>query len=234
MEIYKLENIKKTYKTYNDTVHALDDVDLSINKGEIIVILGPSGSGKSTLLNILSGIDNPTSGKVYFNNKRIDNYNNESLREYRKNSVGFIFQTYNLVSNLTVYENVELGYHLSNNPIKIDDILNIIELDKLKNKYPYQLSGGEMQRVAIARAIAKNSEILFCDEPTGALDEKTGKKILALLQKINKEFNTTLIIVTHNPSIADIANIVIKMNSGKIVEIIKNEKQKEAEELRWA
>lgn len=234
MELYKLENIKKTYKSYNETIHALDDVDLTIKKGEVLVILGPSGSGKSTLLNILSGIDNPTSGKVYFNNERIDNYNEQDLEKYRKNNIGFIFQTYNLVSNLTVYENVELGYHLSSNPIKIDDILDIIGLKNLKNKYPYQLSGGEMQRVAIARAISKNSDVLFCDEPTGALDEKTGKKILSLLQKINKEFNTTLIIVTHNPSISDIANTVIKMNSGKIVEVIHQDKQKDAEDLRWA
>lgn len=232
--MYKLENVKKIYKGYNENVIALDNINLTINDGEIVVILGPSGSGKSTLLNILSGIDNPSSGKVYFNDVRIDKKTKDELTLYRKDNIGFIFQTYNLISNLNVYENVELGYQLAKEPLDINKVLETVGLKNYNNKYPYQLSGGEMQRVAIARALVKNADVLFCDEPTGALDEKTGKTILELLQDINKKYKTTMIIVTHNPSIADIANVVIKMNSGEIVEIKRNEQQKEAKDLGWA
>ena len=232
--LYKLEKVTKTYKNFSSENHALKDINLEINEGEIVVILGPSGSGKSTMLNILSGIDNPTHGKVYFNDNRIDKYNDKELTRYRKDNLGFIFQSYNLVSNLTVKENIELGKELSENPLKIKDILKEVGLYDHRRKYPYQMSGGQMQRVAIARAIVKNPKVLFCDEPTGALDEETGKNVLSLLQKINEKYNTTMIIVTHNPSIADMANTVIKMNSGEIKEIIKNKKVKDASELRWA
>lgn len=234
MELYKLEDVVKEYKSYTSNVLALDNINLTLNEGEVIVILGPSGSGKSTLLNVLSGIDKVSSGSVYFNEERIDLYDDVRLNEFRKENIGFIFQSYNLIPNLTVYENIELGYHLSSNPLNIMELLEKLEILKLKDKYPYQLSGGEMQRVAIARAIVKNSKVLFCDEPTGALDEKTGKKILNLLQKINKDYNTTIIIVTHNPSIQDMGNTVIKMNSGKIISITHNDEIKDAEELRWA
>lgn len=232
--LYKLEKVTKTYKNFSSENHALKDINLEIEEGEIVVILGPSGSGKSTMLNILSGIDNPTHGKVYFNDKRIDKYNDKELTKYRKDNLGFIFQSYNLVSNLTVKENIELGKELSENPLKIKDILKEVGLYDHRRKYPYQMSGGQMQRVAIARAIVKNPKVLFCDEPTGALDEATGKNVLSLLQKINKKYNTTMIIVTHNPSIADMANTVIKMNSGEIKEIIENKEIKDASELRWA
>lgn len=234
MEIYKLEKVYKTYPFNETEVHALEGVDLEINEGEIIVILGPSGSGKSTMLNLLSGLDNPTQGKIYFNKEQIAKLTDEQLCDYRKEYLGFIFQSYHLIPNLTVEENVLLGKQLSKNPLDVEEVLKAVELDKQKNKYPYQLSGGQMQRVAIARSLVKNPKVLFCDEPTGALDEKTGKKVLELLQKINKEYKTTMIIVTHNPSIADIANTVIKMNSGKVVEIIKNKKIKSAKDLRWA
>ena len=232
--LYILEKVRKTYKNSNEENHALKDINLSINEGEIVVILGPSGSGKSTMLNILSGIDNPTSGKVFFDGSRIDNLNSTELTKYRKDNLGFIFQSYNLVSNLTVRENIELGSHLSSSPIDKNELIKEVGLSKHKNKYPYQLSGGQMQRVAIARALSKNPRVLFCDEPTGALDEETGKNVLSLLQDINKRYKTTMIIVTHNPSIALMANTVIKMNSGKIVEVIKNEKQASALDLRWA
>ena len=232
--LYILEKVRKTYKNNNEENHALKDINLSINEGEIVVILGPSGSGKSTMLNILSGIDNPTSGKVFFDGGRIDNLSSNELTKYRKDNLGFIFQSYNLVSNLTVRENIELGSHLSKSPIDKNELIKEVGLSKHKNKYPYQLSGGQMQRVAIARALSKNPRVLFCDEPTGALDEETGKNVLALLQEINKRYKTTMIIVTHNPSIALMANTVIKMNSGKIVEVIKNEKQASALDLRWA
>ena len=234
MELYKLENVFKTYKNSNNLNHALRNINLSINKGEIVVILGPSGSGKSTMLNILSGIDSPTEGKVFYDDKRIDNLSSNLLTTYRKNNLGFIFQSYNLISNLTVKENIEMGRHLSSNPLDIKDIVDVVGLSSHINKYPYQLSGGQMQRVAIARAIVKNPNVLFCDEPTGALDEETGKNVLKLLQDINKEYKTTMIIVTHNPSIASMADTVIRMNSGEILEISKNKKKLNALDLRWA
>ena len=232
MNIYKLNNISKIYDS--SKTKALDNISLNIKKGEIVVILGPSGSGKSTLLNILSGIDSPSHGEVLFNDKDISKLNKDELTIYRRENIGFIFQSYNLVSNLNIYENIELGFHLSNKGIDIDKLLNIVDLKEHKYKYPYALSGGQMQRVAIARALSKNPEILFCDEPTGALDEKTGKNVLKTLQEINKEYQTTMIIVTHNPSIALMANTVIKMNSGVIKEIIKNKEIVDAESLRWA
>lgn len=232
MEIYKLKNISKIYES--SKTKALDNISLNIKKGEIVVILGPSGSGKSTLLNILSGIDTPSKGEVLFNDENISKLTRDELTEYRRNNIGFIFQSYNLVSNLNIYENIELGYHLSKKGIDIDKLLKTVDLQNHKNKYPYALSGGQMQRVAIARALSKNPEILFCDEPTGALDEKTGKNVLKTLQEINKEYKTTMIIVTHNPSIALMANTVIKMNSGVIKEIIKNKEVTDAESLRWA
>lgn len=232
--IYKLENVYKTYK-FNDTYnYALNDIDLELKEGEIIVILGPSGSGKSTLLNLLSGIDIPSRGKIYFNDKRLDKLSDIELTDYRKDYLGFIFQSYHLIPNLTVEENVELGAHLSKNPLDIDEIIEAVGLKEQKQKYPYQLSGGQMQRVAIARSLVKNPKVLFCDEPTGALDEKTGKKVLKLLQNLNQKYHTTIIIVTHNPSIALMANTVITMNSGKIVKVQKNKTMLDAEELRWA
>lgn len=190
--------------------------------------------GKSTMLNVLSGIDKPTSGKITYFNKEIGKLSDKELTLYRKNNLGFIFQSYNLIPNLTIYENVELGAHLSSNPLNIDELIEIVGLKDMKNKFPYQLSGGQMQRVAIARAVAKNPYVLFCDEPTGALDEKMGKQTLKLIQDINRKYNTTVIIVTHNPSISYLANTVIKMNSGKVADIHNNEKIMDAEDIRWA
>lgn len=233
-KIYELKKIHKIYKNFGSENHALNDINLSLYKGEVIVILGPSGSGKSTMLNILSGIDNPTKGKVLFLGDDIATLSEEELTLYRRENLGFIFQSYNLVSNLTVMENIELGAHLSEHPLDIHKLLKIVGLKEHQNKYPYQLSGGQMQRVAIARALAKNPKVLFCDEPTGALDEKTGKKVLETLQEINEEYGTTMIIVTHNPSIADMANMVIKMNSGVIKEVIVHETVKSAKDLGWA
>lgn len=232
--LYKLESIVKTYKSASGANHALNDVSLELNKGEVIVILGPSGSGKSTMLNLLSGIDTPSKGKITYDGKRLDKMTELELTEYRRKHLGFIFQSYNLISNLTIKENVEMGSYLSSDPFDMDEVLDAVGLHDHKNKYPYQLSGGQMQRVAIARALVKNPDVLFCDEPTGALDEAMGKNILKLLQEMNKKYKTTMIIVTHNPSIADMANTVIRMNSGKLVEITKNKKVKKAEDLRWA
>jgi putative ABC transport system ATP-binding protein len=232
--LYELKNVSKIYKTNNSENHAVDDLTLSIPKGKMIVILGPSGSGKSTLLNLLSGIDTPSKGKIYFEEQRLDHLKEEELANYRRKHLGFIFQSYNLVSNLTIKENIELGSHLSKNPLNMNEIINTVGLKDHKNKYPYQLSGGQMQRVAIARALVKNPDVLFCDEPTGALDEEMGKNILKVLQEIQEKYHTTMIVVTHNPSIADMAHMVIRMNSGKVIEIKENKKIKKAEDLRWA
>ena len=232
--IYSLKNVKKIFKTGSTTTHALDGVSFDIQKGEVVVILGPSGSGKSTMLNVLSGIDTPTSGKVIFMKDEIGKFTDKELTKYRKAYLGFIFQSYNLIPNLTIYENIELGAHLSDTPLDIDELLEVVGLLDMKNKFPYQLSGGQMQRVAIARAVVKNPSVLFCDEPTGALDEKMGKQTLKLIQDINKKYNTTVIIVTHNPSIANLGNTVIKMNSGKVVDIHKNDNIMDASSIRWA
>lgn len=232
--LYKLEKVSKVYQIQNKKMYALDSIDLEIKTGEFVVILGPSGSGKSTLLNLLSGIDLPSHGKVYFNDIMLNKFNDRELTEYRRDYLGFIFQSYNLVANLTVKENIELGSHLSQNPLSIDEMIRAVELENHKNKYPFQLSGGQMQRVAIARALVKNPKVLFCDEPTGALDEETGKKILKILADIHEKYHTTIILVTHNPSIGDMANTVVRMNSGHIVEISHNKKIKLASELRWA
>ena len=233
--IYLLNNVSKTYKNFSGITHALNKVTFNIKKGEILVILGPSGSGKSTLLNILSGIDNVTSGTIKFNDScDISKLSGDNMISYRRDNLGFIFQSYNLVPNLTVYENLEFGGHLSNDNLDIDDILKVVGLYEMKDKFPCQLSGGQMQRVAIARAVVKNPKVLFCDEPTGALDEKTGKQTLKLLQEINKKYGTTIIIVTHNPSISNMANTTIKLNSGVIVETIYNNNVLDAESIGWA
>lgn len=232
--IYQLEHVSKTYKSYSETTHALEDINVTLTPGEVIVILGPSGSGKSTFLNILSGIDQPSKGKILFRDLRLDQLKEAELTNYRKDYLGFIFQSYHLIPNLTIKENIELGAKLGTHILNLEEIVEAVGLSGQLHKYPYQLSGGQMQRVAIARALVKNPEVLFCDEPTGALDEATGKRILKLLQKINQQYHTTMIIVTHNPSIAEMANTVIKMNSGKILELVHNEQVKDAEELRWA
>lgn len=234
MSLYKLENVSKCYQSQNKKNNALDKVNLEIKEGEFVVILGPSGSGKSTLLNLLSGIDTVSGGKIYFKDIELNKLNDLELTEYRSKYLGFIFQSYNLIANLTVKENIELGEHLAGNPLSISEMIHAVEMDSHKNKYPFQLSGGQMQRVAIARALVKNPSVLFCDEPTGALDEKTGKKILKTLEDIHQKYQTTMIIVTHNPSIAEMANTVIRMNSGHIVEVVHNKKLKSADELRWA
>lgn len=229
-----LENVFKTYKTGDVETHALRGVSLSINDGEFIVILGPSGSGKSTLLNVISGLDNITSGSIKFNGKEISKYKEDKLTEFRRDNLGFIFQQYNLLQNLTVYENIQMGADLSKHPLDINETLKHVGLESSKDKYPSQLSGGQQQRVSIARSVVKNPSIMFCDEPTGALDEETAKQVLNLLQNLNKELKTTTVIITHNPSIANMADTVIRMNSGKIEEIYKNKEKLTANELKWS
>jgi len=215
------------------TVNALCDASFDIYEGEFIVILGPSGSGKSTLLNIIGGMDLPTQGKVFLRDDEINKYNDRKLTAYRRDKVGFVFQFYNLMANLTAKENVELATEMCMEALNIDEVMEAVELGDRKDHFPSQLSGGEQQRVAIARAVAKNPLMLLCDEPTGALDYKTGLLILSLLHKINRQFNKTVVIITHNMAIGEMADRVIKMRSGRIVEIKENASPIPPERIEW-
>ncbi|MGL4345186.1 MAG: ABC transporter ATP-binding protein [Cellulosilyticaceae bacterium] len=229
-----LKNVTKIYGQGDIETYALKEVSLEIKQGEVMVILGPSGSGKSTLLNVISGLDTPTSGEILFEGQVISHYNSKQLTKFRRDYLGFIFQQYNLLQNLTVRENIEMGASLGQSPLPIDEVIDAVGLGSKKNKYPHQLSGGEQQRVAIARSVAKNPAIMFCDEPTGALDEETGKQVLGLLQEMNEKYGTTTVIITHNPSIADLADRIIKMNSGQIKEEVINEHKLKAGSIKWA
>lgn len=233
--ILKLEDVSKKYRYGNQIVTALDNVNLEIKTGEIIVILGPSGAGKTTLLNVLSGLDRPSEGKIMFEGKDIAKYSESKITKFRKDNLGFIFQTYNLLEHLNVYENVMVGASLGKNKNKehINKIIDVVGLSKHKKKYIHELSGGEQQRVSIARAIVKNPKIMFADEPTGALDEKTGKKVLETLVKVNETLGTTMIIVTHNPGIAKIGDRILHVNSGKIDKVLINEKRTKPSEIPW-
>ena len=233
MNLIEIKNAYKIYKTGKIKTTVLNNINLSIKEGEIIVILGPSGSGKTTLLNIISGLDKITKGKIIYKGKNISKYSDRKMTKFRKNNLGFIFQTYNLLEHLNVYENVLVGSYLGKNKTNVDEIIKTVGLSKHKKKYMHELSGGEMQRVSIARALAKKPSVMFCDEPTGALDEKTGKIVLETLIEANNKLNTTMIIVTHNPGIALIGDRVIKMNSGKIVEDIKNLKRIDPKDIHW-
>ena len=231
--LVKAEDISKLYVMGEVTVAAIKKVDLEIVKGEFVVILGPSGSGKSTLLNILGGMDSPTEGKVFMDGENIIGYNDKKLTIYRRDKVGFVFQFYNLMGTLTARENVELATEICKDALDIDEVLEIVGLGERKDHFPAQLSGGEQQRVAIARAVAKNSELLLCDEPTGALDFTTGIKILTLLKEINKKYNKTVVIITHNVPIGEMADRVIKMRSGEIIEMKINENPIDPERIEW-
>ncbi len=228
----ELKNIKKTYTIGEQKYNALDGVNLKINKGELVVILGPSGAGKSTLLNLLGGMDSPTSGNIIIGENDIAKYNDKELTRYRANEVGFIFQFYNIMPTLTVEENINLIKDVTNTSKDSKEVLKSVGLLKHKDKFPQELSGGEQQRVSIARAIMKNPSILLCDEPTGALDSKTGVEVLKLLRKQSDE-DTTVIIVTHNALIADIADHVIKIKNGKVEESIINKHPKAIDEVKW-
>jgi putative ABC transport system ATP-binding protein len=229
----KVENLKKSYKNGEVSTQVLKGVGLNLEKGEIGVIFGPSGSGKSTLLNIIGGIDRCDSGLVLVDDIEITKLSDDKLTDYRRDKIGFIFQFYNLIPNLTVGENIEVVSNISKSPLSIDEILDAVgTLDK-KNRFPKELSGGEQQRVSIARAVVKNPKLLLCDEPTGALDFVTSREILKLLQKINKDFGTTILMITHNTAISVMANRVFKVRSGEIVESIINEKPISAERIEW-
>jgi len=231
--LMSVRNISKNYRMGEVTVRALDDVSLDVYDGEFVVILGPSGSGKSTLLNIMGGMDLPSGGSITVKGEEITSYNDRKLTAYRRDRIGFVFQFYNLMANLTARENVELAVEICHDALDIDQIIDEVGLTDRKNHFPSQLSGGEQQRIAIARAVAKNPLLLLCDEPTGALDYKTGILILALLHKVNIEFHKTVIIITHNAAIGDMADRVFKMNSGRIAEIITNDNPLPPESVVW-
>ena len=233
MAYIEFKNVDKIYNMGEVEIKALNKASFEINKGELVVILGPSGAGKTTCLNILGGMDSATSGKVLVDNKEITNYSDKELILYRRNDIGFVFQFYNLVQNLTALENVELAVQLCKDHLNPKTILNKVGLKKRMDNFPSQLSGGEQQRVAIARAIAKNPKLLLCDEPTGALDYKTGKQILKLLEETARKEKMTDIIITHNAAIAPMADKVIKFKNGSASEIIINKKPKSIDEIEW-
>lgn len=231
--IFSAQGLIKTYQMGEVTVNALNGIDLELYEGEVVVILGSSGSGKSTFLNILGGLDSPTSGKVRFRDHHLVGANDDQLTQYRREHVGFVFQFYNLVPTLTAQENVELVTDLVPSPMMAAEALKLVGLGERLHHFPSQLSGGEQQRVAIARAIAKKPDVLLCDEPTGALDIKTGKLVLKALLDVNQALKTTLVIITHNSSIAQLANRVIYLADGRIREIVTNSTQKTPEEVEW-
>ena len=233
MAYIEFKNVDKIYQMGEVEIKALNKASFEIEKGELVVILGPSGAGKTTCLNILGGMDSATRGKVLVDKKDITNYSDKELIMYRRNDIGFVFQFYNLVQNLTALENVELAVQLCKDHLNPKTILNKVGLQKRMDNFPSQLSGGEQQRVAIARAIAKNPKLLLCDEPTGALDYKTGKQILKLLEETARKEKMTVIIITHNAAIAPMADKVIKFKNGSVSDIIINKKPKSIDEIEW-
>lgn len=229
----EFKNVKKKYKMGEVEIEALSGVDFSVNKGEFVVVAGASGAGKSTILNILGGMDTVSSGQVIVDNNEISKYSQKELITYRRYDIGFVFQFYNLVQNLTARENVELAIQISKNPLDIDKVLDSVGLANRKNNFPSQLSGGEQQRVAIARAIAKNPKLLLCDEPTGALDYNTGKAILKLLQDTCRKKGVTVIIITHNLALTPMGDKVIEVRNGKIQKVTINENPTPVERIEW-
>ncbi len=233
MAYIEFNHVTKEYQTGNTKIKALNDANFTIEKGELVVIVGPSGAGKTTALNILGGMDSITKGTVLIDGKDISHYKRTQLTDYRRDDIGFVFQFYNLVQNLTAKENVELAVQISKHPLSVNKVLDSVGLKERKNNFPAQLSGGEQQRVAIARAIAKNPKILLCDEPTGALDYKTGKQILQLLQDTCRKEGMTVIIITHNGAIAPMADKIIHFKNGQAEDVIINKKPTPVEKIEW-
>ncbi|RKD30639.1 ABC transporter ATP-binding protein [Thermohalobacter berrensis] len=229
----KIRDISKEYQMGEVKVKALQDVSFDIQEGEFVVILGPSGSGKSTLLNIIGGMDTPDNGKVFLRDLEITKFNDKKLTKYRREKIGFVFQFYNLMANLTAKENVELATEICKDSLDVNQVLEDVGLSDRKNHFPSQMSGGEQQRVAIARAVAKNPLLLLCDEPTGALDYKTGISILSLLNRVNKQYGKTVVVITHNAAIANMADKVVRMRSGKIIKIEHNDSPVAPERIEW-
>jgi putative ABC transport system ATP-binding protein len=233
MSYISFKNVEKIYHVGEVDIHALAGVDFDINKGEFIVIAGASGAGKSTILNILGGMDTCTSGEIEVDGTRIDRMNERQLTDYRRYDIGFVFQFYNLVQNLTALENVELATEITKNPLDAKHVLKEVGLEDRMDNFPSQLSGGEQQRVAIARALAKNPKLLLCDEPTGALDYVTGKQILKLLQDTCRNSGMTVIIITHNLALCPMGDKVFKVKSGKIISSERNEHPTDISEIEW-
>lgn len=227
------KNLSKTYQMGEITVSALRGVNFEIFDGEFVVVLGPSGSGKSTMLNMIGGMDQASEGEIFFRGKSLHNASDKVLTQYRRNAIGFVFQFYNLIPNLTALENVKLSVELSKDPLDIEMVLNEVDLLDRADHFPSQLSGGQQQRVAIARAIAKNPDILLCDEPTGALDFSTGLSVLKLLKKFNKTYKKTVVIITHNAGIGKIGDRVFYIKDGLIDKVVVNERPLEPEEVTW-
>ena len=233
MAFVEFHNVEKTYHLGEVDIHALHDASFQVEKGELVVIVGPSGAGKTTLLNILGGMDTLSSGKVFLDGREISALNKKQLTEYRRHDVGFVFQFYNLIGNLTALENVELANQICKDPLDARQILTEVGLgDRMKN-FPSQLSGGEQQRVAIARALAKNPKLLLCDEPTGALDYQTGKAILQLLQDTARKSGTTVVIITHNSALTAMADRVIRVKSGTVASMTMNANPQNIAEIEW-
>lgn len=228
-----ISDIKKSYGAGESRVEVLKGISFGVEKGEFCVLLGPSGSGKSTLLNIIGGIDDADSGYISINGEKIENMKEKALTDYRRRHLGYIFQMYNLIPNLNIKENVETGAYLSDHPLDVDDILKTLGLYEHRHKLPPQLSGGQQQRCSIGRAIVKNPDILLCDEPTGALDYNTSKEILKLIETVNQKYSTTIIMVTHNEAIKDMADKVVKLRDGMIRRVVENDRKLTADELDW-
>ncbi len=233
MAFVEFQNVGKTYDMGQVQINALHDASFSVEKGELVVIVGPSGAGKTTLLNILGGMDSLSQGKVFLDGREISALNKKQLTTYRREDVGFVFQFYNLVGNLTALENVELANQISKNPLDAKKILEEVGLKERRGNFPSQLSGGEQQRVAIARALAKNPKLLLCDEPTGALDYQTGKSILKLLQDTGRKTGMTVIIITHNSALTAMADRVIKVKNGTVTSVTINETPQDISEIEW-
>lgn len=233
MAFVEFENVGKTYHMGEVEIQALHDASFQVEKGELVVIVGPSGAGKTTLLNILGGMDTLTTGRVLLDGKEISALNKKELTEYRRHDVGFVFQFYNLIGNLTALENVELANQICENPLDAEQVLREVGLEERKKNFPSQLSGGEQQRVAIARALAKNPKLLLCDEPTGALDYQTGKAILQLLQDTGRKTGMTVIIITHNGTLTAMADRVIRVKNGTIASVTRNEHPQDIAEIEW-
>ncbi|WP_243343661.1 ABC transporter ATP-binding protein [Anaerococcus sp. AGMB09787] len=233
MAYIELVDLTKEFKSGDSKILANDHINFSLDEGKLLIIVGASGAGKTTLLNMLGGMDTASSGKIIVDGKNLTELNDRELTEYRRNDVGFVFQHYNLIPNLTSLENVEMASEISDTSLDSKEILNAVGLSKRLNNFPSQLSGGEQQRVAIARAISKNPKLLLCDEPTGALDYETGKNILRLLQDSSRKLGATVIIITHNSAIKPMADQVIELRDGKIVENYENDKPKPIDEIEW-
>lgn len=233
MKFLEIVNLEKSFGSGETRQDVLRGMNFSVAKGEFCVLLGPSGSGKSTLLNIIGGIDSADSGYISINGDKLEDLGEKKLTQYRRKHLGYVFQQYNLIGNLNVKENIEVGAYLSDNPLDIDELLNTLGLYKHRHKLPNQLSGGQRQRVSIGRAIVKNPDILLCDEPTGALDYVTSKEILKLIEEINQKYKNTIIMVTHNEAIKDMADHVIKLRDGKVRKSVVNTEKISASELEW-